>query len=372
MNQMYSFLTSLDIEDYVLTHKVVLALFIIFGTLILKTLAGQESRVIRNDKILLILYIVFFTLFAGTRAPTIGVDTNNYYYFFYLPATQVGFFEMFSVLNTDFLFEVLMSLTVWLNFYPAYIFSVALVMNITFYVFIRKFTNYGKDGSGLVVFLFLVCSFSFLNLELNIVRNGLAIGFILIAIHYALEENLKKCLLFFLIGYLFHRTTIIPFVLVMLIWKFKDVPLKYYLLLYVMAIGLSIVGFGFHSVSFLTSLGSEDLQSLKFTGETTYKIGFRPDFVAYNTIFLALFFMFIKSTNKKGTKLLKIYILTSIIFFFNFYIPFSDRFGLYSWVIVPLLFYNIINESFPKRRLYISTVVLISFFILNYIILFQD
>lgn len=368
---MYSFLENLNIENYVLTHKIVLAIFIIIGTLILKAQAGQKIRTIRNDKNLLLLYIIFFILFAGTRAPTIGVDTNNYYYFFYLPATQVGFFEMFSVLNSDFLFEVLMSLTVWLNFYPAYIFSVALVMNITFYIFIRKFTNYGKDGSGLIVFLFLVSSFSFLNLELNIVRNGLAIGFILLAIHYVLEENLKKCLLFFLIGYLFHRTTIIPFVLVMVIWKFKEIPLKYYLLLYVSAIGLSAVGFGFHSLSFLASLGNEDLSSLKFTGETEYRIGFRPDFVTYNTIFLILFINFIRRTNEKGMKLLKIYILTSVIFFFNFYIPFSDRFGLYSWIIIPLLFYNIINESFPRRRLYISTVVLISFFILNYVILFQ-
>ena len=157
----------------------------------------------------------------------------------------------------------------------------------------------------------------------------------------------------------------------MLIWKFKEIPIKYYLIFYVLAIGLSAAGFGFHSLSFLASLGNEDLSSLNFTGETTYKIGFRPDFVGYNTMFLVLFFMFIKSTNFKGIFLLKIYILTSAIFFFNFYIPFSDRFGLYSWVIIPLLFYNIINESFPRRRLYISTVVLISFFILNYVILFQ-
>lgn len=368
---MYSFLESLEMSDYVLTHKIVLATFILIATLILKQLVNQKQRFIRNDKNLLLLYVIFFIVLAGTRANTIGTDTNNYYYYFFIPATQVGVVEMFTRLNSGILFEILLSGAVLVNFYPLFLFSIALVMNVTFYKFVRIFTNNGKDGSSLILFLFLACSFSFLNIELNIVRNGLAIGFILIAIHYALEENLKKCILFFLIGYLFHRTTIIPFVLVMLIWKFREVPLKYYLLLYVLAIGLSIVGFGFHSVSFLTSLGNEDLQGLKFTGETTYEIGFRPDFVGYNTLFLGLFFFFIKSTNAKGMYLLKIYILTSTIFFFNFYIPYSDRFGLYSWVIIPLLFYNIINESFPKRKLYISTVVLISFFILNYIILFS-
>jgi len=368
---MYKFLASLEMEDYVLTHKIVLALYIIIATLILKQLEGQKLRFLRNDKNLLLLYIMFFVVFAGTRANTIGTDTNNYYYYFFIPATQVGVVEMFSRLNSGILFEILLSGAVLVKFFPVFLFSVALVMNVTFYKFVRKFTNKGQDGSSLILFLFLVCNFSFLNLELNIVRNGLAISFIMFAIYYALEKNLKMCLLFFFIGYLFHRTTIIPFVLVMLIWKFKNIPVKYYLILYVLAIGLSAVGFGFHSLTFLTSLGNEDLQSLNFVGETEYKIGFRPDFVGYNTLFLGLFYFFIKTTNAKGMFLLKIYILTSIIFFFNFYIPYSDRFGLYSWVIIPLLFYNIINESFPRRKLYISTVVLISFYILNYVILFQ-
>ena len=368
---MYQFLESLEMYDYVITHKIVLALYIIIATLILKQLAGQKERLIRNDKNLLILYIIFFVVFAGTRANTIGTDTNNYFYYFFIPATQVGVLEMFERLNSGILFELLLSISVLVNFFTVFLFIVALVMNIAFYKFVRKFTNNGKDGSSLILFLFLVCNFSFLNLELNIIRNGLAISFILIGIHYVLEQNLKKSLLFFGIAFLFHRTTIIPFVLIMIIWKFKEIPLKYYLVFFVLAIGLSAAGFGFHSLSFLAELGNEDLASLKFTGETEYKIGFRPDFVAYNTMFLGLFFLFIKSTNAKGMLLLKIYILTSATFFLNFYIPYSDRFGLYSWVIIPLLFYNIINESFPRRRLYISTVVLISFFILNYVILFQ-
>ncbi len=368
---MYSFFENINIEDYVITHKIVLAVFILVGTFILKLLNGQNQRFLRNDRNLLILYIVFFILFAGTRQRNIGVDTNNYYYFFFIPATQVSnYFEIFSQLNTDFLFEVLMSFSAWTNNYHIHLFNVALVMNITFYVFVRKFTNYGKDGSSLVLFLLLVCSFTFLNLELNIVRNGLAIGFMLLAIHFALEEKLKKCLLFFLIGYLFHRTIIIPFVLIMIILWAKKVPIKYYLVFYVLAIGLSIAGFGFHSVDFLTNIGNEDMQSLKFEGDTTYKIGFRPDFVAYNTFFLILFLKFRNKLNKKNDILIKYYIASSAVFFFNFYIPFSDRFGVYSWLIVPLLFFNTINDTFPKKKLKVMTIVLISLFIINYIILF--
>ena len=368
---MEKFLDSLVTDDYVITHKIVLAFLILAGTFLLKFLNNREFKFRRVDNNLLGLYIIFFILFAGTRANHIGVDTNNYYFFFFIPAVQASnYIEIFSILNTDFLFEVLMSLTVWTNSFTLYKLSVALVMNTTFYVFVRRYTNYGKKGSGLVLFMLLACTFTFLNLQLNIVRNGLAIGFILMAIHYALDKNIKKCILFFIIGYLFHRTTIIPFVLVLATLFDRDLHIKYYLMFYGLTIGLSLVGFGFHSVDFLTSMGNEDLQGLKFEGETTYRIGFRPDFVAYNTFFLALFLKFGNLKSRETAILIKYYILSSAVFFLNFYIPFSDRFGVYSWIVLPLLMFNVINDYFPKSKMQVSTIVLISFFVLNYVILF--
>ncbi|AOW20102.1 EpsG family protein [Urechidicola croceus] len=361
---------NLVVGDYGLINKIVLGFYILFSTFILKLLIGQKERFRRNDRNILITYILFLMFFVGTRGHKIGVDTSNYYSYFWIPATQVeSFFGIFWRLNTDFLFEVLIALTSWTNEYTFFLLAEAILINIVFYVFVRKFTNYGKDGSSLILFLTLASSFSFLNLEINIMRNALAISFILIAIHYALEDEIKKCLLFFLVAYMFHRTTVIPFALILAILATKNMHIKYYLMFYVLAIGASAAGFGFHRISFLAEIGGEDLQSLSFDGETNYRIGFRPDFVGYNTFFLALFMKF-SSKNPRDLFLIKYYILSSAIFFFNFYIPFSDRFGVYSWVIIPLLLYNTINESFPDRKVYISTLVLISFFMMNKIILF--
>lgn len=368
---MFDILEGLVLRDYADIHKLSLAIYILFGTFILKLLLGQKERFIRNDRNILLTYIVFLILFAGTRAKNIGIDTGNYYSYFFIPATQVdGFFAIFVRLKTDVLFELILALTAWLNNYSIVLFSIALILNSTLYVFVRKFTNYGKEGSSLILFLTIASSFSFLNLEINIMRNALALGFVLIAIYYALNENYRKVILYLIIGYLFHRTTIILMVIIAGVIFSKKVPIKYYFVLYIAAIGASAAGFGFHVVPFLAELGSEDLQNLSYAGETNYRIGFRADFVTYNTFFLILFAKFCNKKSIRDMFLLKYYILASVIFFFNFYIPFSDRFGLFSWLIIPLLLYNIVNETFPDKKVFISTVVLILFFVINDVILF--
>lgn len=368
---MFEFLEGYSGRDYSQFFKLVLAIYILFGTFILKLLIGQKQRFIRNDRNILLTLIIFLILFAGTRGRKVGVDTSNYYNFFYIPATRVeNYFDIFTRLKTDFLFEVLMSLTVWMNHYNSVLISIAIVLNVCLYVFVRKFTNFGKDGSSLILFLTLASSFSFMNLEINIMRNALAFGFILISINYAIKEDYKTCFILLVIAFLFHRTTLIIVVVMFGCIVARKMPIKYFYALYVIAIGLSAVGLGFHSISFLSELGSEDLKNLTYSGETNYNIGFRPDFVAYNTFFLVFFSKFGTGKSYRERFLLKYYILTSVIFFFNFYIPFSDRFGLFSWIVIPLLLYTIINEAYPEKKVYISTLVLIAFFVINRVILF--
>lgn len=367
---MFEFLEGIGVREYYLTHKYVLAFYILFGTFILKLLIGRDQKFRRNDRNLLIVYITFIVLLAGTRAKNIGIDTSNYYAFFYIPATQLNFFEVFTHLKTDVLFELLLALTAWTGNYNVVLLSIAVVLNVCLFVFVRKFTNYGKEGSSLILFLTIASSFSFLNLEINIMRNALALGFVFLSIYYAIKEDKFKYITLLIVAFLFHRTSIILAAIIFAIVFAKKVPLKYYYVLYLAAVVLAAVGFGFHSVPFLAELGSEDLKNLSYDGETAYKVGFRPDFVLFNTFFLFLFAKFHNKESIRESFLIKYYILASIIFFFNFSIPFSDRFGLFSWLIVPLLLFDIVNARFPKRKIFINTIVLIFFYILNNIILF--
>jgi hypothetical protein len=357
--------------EYRDVYKYILAFYILFGTFILKFLVGQKNRFIRSDRGILLTFVFFLILFVGTRESDIGTDTSNYLNFYFIPVTtQVSsYFEVFTRLNSDFLFEALMSFSFWHHNFKLFLLTVAIVMNISLYFFVRKFTGFGKKGSSLILFLTLASSFSFLSIETNILRNGLSICFILLGLNSILEKDNRKFVIYIIVAYLFHRTAVIPATLILLIAYFDKINIKYYLAFYVFAILISLAGLGFHAIPFLAQLGSEDLQSLSYAGETEYRVGFRFDFVAYNSFFLFLFLKF-TNWNPRDHFLIKFYILTSTIFFFNFYIPFSDRFGIFSWIIIPLLLFNTVNERYPTKKVFISTIVLIGFFILNNIILF--
>lgn len=351
--------------------KIVLAFYIVFGTFVLNVLMTQKDKFIRNDKGLLLTFVFFLIVFVGFRKYDIGTDTGNYLNFYFIPVTtQVSsYVEIFTRLNSDFLFEVLMSFSYWHRNFTIFLLSVAVIMNVSLYVFVRKFTNFGKKGSSLILFLTLACSFSFLSIETNVLRNGLSLCFVLLGLYSILEKDTKKFIIYFAVAYLFHRTAIIPMILILVINYFYKIKIQYYIAFYALAILASLAGFGFHSIPFLSEFGGEDFARLSYSGDTTYNIGFRYDFVLYNTFFLILFLKF-TNWNYRDLFLIKYYILASTVFFFNFYIPFSDRFGIYSWIIIPLLLFNTINEVFPARKILISKVVLIGFFILNHVILF--
>jgi hypothetical protein len=360
-------------QDYLNVFKIVLAFYILFGTFILKLLISQKDKFIRNDKGWLITFVLFIILFVGTRNYDIGTDTSNYLNFYFIPVSQQvsSYFEVFTRLHSEFLFEVLMSFSFWHHNFTLFLLTVALITNVALYLFVRKFTDFGEKGSSLILFLMLASGFSFISIEINILKNGLSICFLLLSLYSILEKDTKKFIIYIIIALLFHRTAIIPLVLMLAVIFSDKITIKYYIAFYVLAIVLSFAGFGFHSIPFLSELGIEDLQNLRFTTETTYKIGFRYDFVLYNTFFLVLFLKF-TNWNSKDLFLIKYYILSSTVFFFNFYIPYSDRFGIYSWIIIPLLLFNTINEAFPARKVFISTLVLIGFFILNHVILFPS
>ncbi|AWX45806.1 hypothetical protein HME9304_02836 [Flagellimonas maritima] len=359
-------------QHYVLLFKYILVFLIVVGSLILRSLEYKKLVFLRNDRNLLIIFCVFIIIFSGTRGYRIGTDTYNYYMFYYIKGLGItNIFTFLSYFKSDFLFEVLAYITFQFKNYTVFLMAVSIIINGCLYMFVRKFTDFGNAGSSLLFFLTIASSFSFLSIEINIIRNGLSIGFVLLGLYYLDKKFFKKCIIFFIIGYLFHRTAVIPIFIAFSAYFGWKVQLKYYLALYLLFIGLSFVGFGFDKISILSSISGEDFKRLAFQGETTYRIGFRYDFVLYNSFFLFLFIKFSDLKNRTDLFFIRFYILASIVFFMNFNIPFSDRIGLYSWIIIPILLFNTIKNSFPKKQLYYSSLAALFYCILNHFILFS-
>ncbi len=370
---MYYF-ESLTGSDYSLIFKYVLGFYILFGLLILRALESRATAFRINDRNWLILFCAFIIFFSGTRGLRVGTDTINYYNFFYLRGISIGsanIFYFFEHFQSDFLFEVIMYISFIFKDFHVFLLVVSAIMNITLYTFVRKFTDYGRTGSSLLLFLTFASSFIFLSHQLNTIRNGVSIPFVLLGIYYVTRRQNVKSVLFLVIAFFLHRTALIPIACIVIALLGERVEFKYFIILYVLFIVASYAGFGLNNLPFLQGLSDEgDLSKLSFKGETTYRVGFRLDFVLYNSFFLFIFYKFSDLKDRTDLFLIKYFILASIVFFLNFNIPFSDRIGAYSWVIIPLVLYNTVKNSFPNKKLYISSMVTLSYFVLNYLILF--
>lgn len=357
--------------DYEVLFKIILGSFILLGSLILRSKDETSDSFFRQDRNLLIVFVSLMIFFSGTRGLNIGTDTGNYYQFFFLRGQNIsGIIEFFTYFQSDFLFEVIMFITFPFRNFTIFTMATAIVFNTTLYIAIRRFTNYGKNGSSLLLFLTFASLFSFVQLEINIIRNGISIAFILLALNEAIKEEYKKMFIFFIISYLSHGTSLIPIAAILLILIAKNTPIKYYIFFYIMTIGVSIAGFGFHSIPILSSINDGYFERLSFAGETNYRLGFRPDFVLYNTFFLVVVLFLLKNRSREETFLIKYFMITSAIFYLNFSIPFSDRIGLYSWISLPFLIFTTIRNLSPKKHLYYATLGAAGLFILNYVILF--
>ncbi len=363
---------NLTTDDYTNIYFWLLLIFMLLGSLLVRHLNSTDfDKYLRTDRNILIVFVLTLIFLFGTRGMRIGTDTWNYYHFFYLKGINIdhSIGAFFGYFNTDFIFEVIMYLTFPFKSFTFFLFTACLIFNIGVYLFARKFTDYGHSGSSLLMFLGLASSFVFVSQQINIIRNGLAIPFLLFGMYYLNNKQLKKGIIFLFISYLCHGTILIPIACIILARIGNKIQLKYFLLFYVIAIGLSFVGFGFDKIVFLDSLGGKYFERLSLVGDTTYRIGFRPDFVLYNTLFLVLFLKFISIKDKLSLFLIKYFILASVIFYFNFNIPFSDRIGAYSWIAIPLLFNTIIKNRFPGKLLHYLTIVTIAYFSINLIIL---
>jgi hypothetical protein len=96
-----------------------------------------------------------------------------------------------------------------------------------------------------------------------------------------------------------------------------------------------------------------------------YSIGFKPQFVAFNTLFL-LFFAYIRKfvyVSEESTQLFKYYLLTSSLFFMVFQLPYSDRWGVMSWVAIPFLLAPLFKVGTGRRLATVTVLLLTAIFL---------
>lgn len=310
---------------------------------------------------LVVLPLVSLILLVGFREYNVGTDTGNYYYTLWLNNPEISF-------GGEFLFNLIAIFLRYFDFsYFYFLFSVSFLFFIFIYKALRNFTEVYKSNL-LITFFSYMSFFFFLSMSINIIRQGVSLAILLFAYSLWLKKkNNLKIYFLLLIALAFHLTSIIPILIFLASFFINKSKITYFLItIYFLAIIVSYTNYGFLNLSpiFLEFLG-EDKRVGYFTDDDYgYSIGFKPQFVVFNTFFLFTSLYVKKKLSNdylvsQYNLLISYYIIASVIFFMAFQLPFSDRWGLFSWFIIPFLISPLFYSPFIKGNIRIHYVLML-------------
>ncbi|WP_313374734.1 EpsG family protein [Chishuiella sp.] len=288
---------------------------------------------------LTILFTILYSVYFAFRPVLKYSDTSVYIYKYINNMNSLD-----EVLNApkDFFFFLYSYFTKLLvDNENAYLFFIAITYIAPLLLVIKKI----NIKHPFIIFALFTLSFSFENLGGNIIRQGIGINIFLLGLIFYNDNKLKAYLLF-LLSMLFHISVLIPIGIFFLATKLKN---KYfYLAIYLICSVISILNINvisfIESIPYVSELFADRNQNYSDV-VGNYKVGFRLDFFLFNSLFLLMFwvtstkFKFSTTIEKEQyERYLFIYMSLSAFFFLMFTQSFSDRYGVLSWQMIPILF----------------------------------
>lgn len=202
-------------------------------------------------------------------------------------------------------------------------------------------TNYFSSIKRLVktqnywLFIAVILSMGFVNYNLNTMRAGLAISFIVFGFSmYKSRIRMTVCLI---IAASIHASTIIPGGIIFICSIYNNTRLFYKL--WLLSIPVSFVAGSFFNALF-QGLSDDGRTMYLTTTESNYNIGFRFDFVIYSFVPMLVggYYVFKKKISDSFYEMIyNAYLLTNMFWILVIRASYSDRFAYLSWFMIPFI-----------------------------------
>ncbi len=205
-----------------------------FLSFVFLSLAGREKT--KHKKVLVFIGLLIPCLLAGFRAKNIGTDVRIYLnplfenalnsnsFGEYLNSTFAGTWSVKLVSSFEFGFSLLVFLTAKLfhNIHAAMLLIEILII-VPFYKALKKLFDDKYISFGMLLYYLL-----FFNIGLNAMRQFIAISLSFLAFACAIKKENKQSIAYFVISFLFHKSSIIMFLITIGYWivNFKDIVFK--------------------------------------------------------------------------------------------------------------------------------------------------
>lgn len=359
-----------DFKTYTIYYNLIYGIIVYLVVLLAVYIEVKNNFNIKNSLIInklskfsTLLFSLALFLIVGFRNFDVGTDTENYYYLLWQQKPEITF-------NNEFLFPLIAT---YLQYYDLnYTYFLILISALFFYFIFKSLKNYSSlYQANLLMALFAFMSFFFFSsMSINVIRQGVSLAILLYAFTLLLKKDNKiKIIIYSVVAVAFHLTSIVPIILVALSYYLstKSGKLIYFLvLLYFSVILLAFLNIGFLNIApSLSQLLGSDGRSGYLNGEThDYVVGFKPQFVVFNTFFLLIALYIRKNLTeielkKQYNVILVYYIIASWLLFLAFQLPFSDRWGLFSWVIIPFLLIPLFYSPYLKVKIRIHYILML-------------
>lgn len=321
------------IQDYyylILSYVLYLAytLFSVFGH---KVNFKIGSLVTINASSL--LFVFFSISIFGFRSYQFGNDTQGY----------VRYYEALDSSNID---DIAQKLDVFFVSYMRIckfflLNTRVFLLSISFFFSVllcRIVNSIFKSNADIVLFLYY-CSFFYVALETNIIRSSISVIIWMWGIHYMFSSRTYLGLLLVVLASGFHFTSIL--VLVCGVFSLNVRHIKWLIGILPLIILVSYRDFNLFDylpdienlVFIVGKMNSYKDPSMK----DEYLLGFRIDFVIFNLFFILWGIKFRDKLDSYSDQILCFYLLSTIVFYLSFNIPFNDRVGLQSWILIPFI-----------------------------------
>lgn len=297
-----------------------------------------ETQVKFSPRVKLLFATIFVAisgLIFGLRDYSVGTDTHRYVKGFLEIETKDSFFDLLNKFGVDVGIYWLGYIIKFFTTNPSVFLSVVAILFVSVFVL----ANYRLlEENKYYAIVLVACFFFFYAMGLNILKSGLAVSFCLLSLSL---KGWKKYL-FLGLALLFHITAVV-FILGLFVVRHVG-KTHHYATLWICSIIIAFLGLGWidllpgaikNNVMELLRLGEVNQYLLR---EYDYDTGFRYDFLGFSAAFLVFPYFYLRNySDKHYEQILKLYLLLNSLFILSFFIPFSNRVGFLSWILLPYL-----------------------------------
>ncbi|TKF53562.1 EpsG family protein [Vibrio kanaloae] len=323
----------LEIYTFLILYFVFLFFILIYN--------GGDHTLVNTVSLISFLMLVFFILFLNYNRDIVS-DSLVYQDYF----NQLKLLDFKGVLEFDSRFMIGFKIWTWLNsqLYDSVRFYFGLTAVL---IYLLTFISL-KLSLGLKYSLIAIICYSmypwFALYSASGLRQGIALAIFLLSVGYLIKGESKFSLIFLVVSFLFHKSSIIfaPIFILMII----GISLRNVYFIYFVCIIISLFGFNeiFREYG---SIFGDDVKSY-FSGEAEgYIVGFRLDFLVFSISPLVVFHYFRYLYGRFSIKieqLIKFYILANCYMLILSFVPFYDRIAAYSWYLIPMFIVFLCKE----------------------------